>query len=128
MRRGAGDLDTARRIMNNCLVLEVVTGAALMAIFYGFMRPILFAFGASPSTWPYAQAYLQIYLLGTVFNMVSLGMNSFVNAQGFGRRMLHSGAPPCPYKLVNAVISIMIGKVSPTPVSAKEPTPGKRPR
>lgn len=85
IRRGAGDLDTARRIMNNCLVLEVLTGAALMAIFYGFMRPILFAFGASASTWPYAQAYLQIYLLGTVLNMVSLGMNSFVNAQGFGR-------------------------------------------
>lgn len=85
IRRGAGDLDTAKRIMNNCLFMEVVTGAVLMAIFYLFMKPILFTFGASESTWPYAQAYLQIYLLGTLFNMVSLGMNSFVNAQGFGR-------------------------------------------
>ncbi len=85
IRRGAGDLDTARRIMNNCLLMEVLTGAVLMAVFYVFMKPILFTFGASETTWPYAQAYLQIYLLGTIFNMVSLGMNSFVNAQGFGR-------------------------------------------
>ena len=85
IRRGAGDLGTARRIMNNCLFLEVVTGAVLMAIFYLFMKPILFLFGASENTWPYACAYLQIYLLGTILNMVSLGMNSFVNAQGFGK-------------------------------------------
>lgn len=83
--RGQGDLNTARRIMNNCFVLEIVTGAALMAFFYIFMKPILYTFGASDETWPYACAYLQIYLLGTIFNMLSLGLNSFINAQGFGK-------------------------------------------
>lgn len=85
IRRGAGDLGTARRIMNNCLLMEILTGAVLMAVFYIFMKPILFAFGASETTWPYAKEYLEIYLLGTIINMIALGMNSFINAQGFGR-------------------------------------------
>lgn len=83
--RGQGDIATARKIMNNCFVLLVVTAGVLMAFFYVFMKPILYTFGASDETWPYASAYLQIYLLGTVFNMISLGMNSFINAQGFGK-------------------------------------------
>ena len=46
---------------------------------------MLYAFGASDETFPYANEYLTIYLLGTLFVMVSLGMNPFINAQGFGR-------------------------------------------
>src|SRR5699024_10025818 len=42
-------------------------------------------FGASDATFPYADDYMTIYLLGTLFVMVSLGMNPFINAQGFGR-------------------------------------------
>ena len=42
-------------------------------------------FGASESTYGYADQYITIYLLGTIFVMVSLGMNNFINAQGFGK-------------------------------------------
>lgn len=42
-------------------------------------------FGASDQTFPYADEYITIYLLGNVFVMISLGMNHFINAQGFGR-------------------------------------------
>src|SRR5699024_4096799 len=49
-----------------------------------FRRPLLYLFGASDVTYPYADAYITIYLLGTLFVMVSLGMNNFINAQGFG--------------------------------------------
>ena len=51
---------------------------------YIFKEPLLYLFGASDTTYPYADAYLSIYLLGTVFVMISLGMNNFINAQGFG--------------------------------------------
>ena len=98
--RGQGDLSRASRLMNNCFVLEVVTGAGLMAFFYLFMKPILSTFGASDETWPYACAYLQIYLLGTVFNMVALGLNSCVNAQGFGRVGMVTTVAGCAVNLV----------------------------
>lgn len=46
---------------------------------------MLYLFGASDVTFPYADEYLSIYLCGTLFVMISLGMNPFINAQGFGR-------------------------------------------
>mgnify|MGYP002508098784 CR=1 FL=1 len=48
-----------------------------------FRRPILYLFGASDQTYPFARDYLTIYLLGTLFVMIGLGMNPFINAQGF---------------------------------------------
>ena len=55
-----------------------------MGVFYIFMKPILYLLGASDATYPVAASYLQIYLLGTLFIMISSGMNLFINAQGFG--------------------------------------------
>jgi putative MATE family efflux protein len=46
---------------------------------------MLYLFGASDTTYPYAESYLTIYMLGNVFVMISLGMNNFINSQGFGR-------------------------------------------
>ena len=83
--RGRGDLARARRIQGNAFVLLVATGLVLTVLGLIFIRPILYLFGASDATYPYAAAYLRIYLLGTVFVMISLGMNSFINAQGFAR-------------------------------------------
>ena len=48
-------------------------------------RPMLYLFGASDATYPYADAYMTIYLMGTLFVMIGLGMNPFINAQGFGK-------------------------------------------
>ena len=83
--RGAGDLDYARRVMGNSFALLLCFGVALTLILQLWLRPILFAFGASEATWPYAGTYTRIYSLGTIFVMISLGMNSFINAQGFAR-------------------------------------------
>jgi len=46
---------------------------------------MLYLFGASDQTFPYADSYVSIYLLGSVFVMIGLGMNSFINSQGFGK-------------------------------------------
>lgn len=71
--------------MGNSFALLLILGAAATAFFLALKEPILYLFGASSATFPYANDYLTIYLLGTVFVTISLGMNSFINAQGFGR-------------------------------------------
>lgn len=85
MARGRGDNDEAERTMGNAFALLLVIGVAATALLMLVKKPMLYAFGASDETFPYANEYLTIYLLGTLFVMISLGMNPFINAQGFGR-------------------------------------------
>lgn len=84
MARGAGREEDARQVMGNAFSMLMLSGAAAAGLAFVFQRPILFLLGASEATFPYASAYLSIYLLGTLFMMTSLGMNPFINAQGFG--------------------------------------------
>lgn len=83
--RGEGDEEKARRIMGNSCFMLLLTGVLLMVFCQAVKRPILYLFGASDETYPYAASYLTIYLMGTLFVMVSGGMNDFISAQGFGR-------------------------------------------
>ena len=83
--RGRGENEEAERIMGNSFSLLLLFGAALTVLCLIFRRPILYLFGASDVTFPYANDYLTIYILGTLFVMISLGMNPFINAQGFSR-------------------------------------------
>lgn len=84
IERGRGNEREAEYIMGNTFALLVGTGFFLMLIGLLFYEPILYLFGASGATLPYAESYIRIYLLGTVFVMISLGMNPFINSQGFG--------------------------------------------
>lgn len=84
MARGAGEPNRASAIMGNAFTMLVINGIILAILCYLFRRPVLYLFGASDVTYPYADAYLTIYLLGTLFVMISQGMNYFINAQGFG--------------------------------------------
>lgn len=83
MARGAGNDEKAGRIMGNSFALVLISAVILTAVGYIFRRPILFAFGASEASYVYAEQYLNIYLAGTVFSMLSTGMNGYINAQGF---------------------------------------------
>lgn len=49
-------------------------------------KPLLYLFGASDETYPYANEYFSIYIWGSIFVMVGLGMNTFINAQGFAKK------------------------------------------
>ncbi len=84
--RGRGDREEAGRIMGNSMTLLLVSSAALGALTRLIARPVLMALGAEESTIGYALDYLYIYLLGTPLVFVTLGMNPYVNAQGFARR------------------------------------------
>ncbi len=83
MARGRGDDEEAEKILGNSFALLLFSSVFLIAAGYLFHKPILFAFGASEDSFVYASEYLNIYLLGTVFSMISTGMNGYINAQGF---------------------------------------------
>lgn len=83
MARGRGDDREASLVMGNSFVLSVITGFLLMIIVLVFNRPILYAFGASDSTYGYAKEYLEIYALGSIPVLVTLSMTAFINSQGF---------------------------------------------
>lgn len=84
MARGAGEETRAEKIMGNSFSMLLISGLLLAAFCYALEKPLLYLFGASDATYPYARDYIMIYLIGTLFVMVSLGMNTFINAQGFG--------------------------------------------
>jgi len=81
--RGAGDRNRAENIMGNSMTMLLIGSILIMTCCYLWKRPILYAFGASDATYVYADQYLNIYLLGTMFVMVSVGMNNYINSQGF---------------------------------------------
>ena len=85
--RGAGQKERAETILNNTFTALVLSAVVLTAVGYLFRKPILYAFGASDATYVYANAYLTIYLAGTVFSMITTGMNGFINAQGFPKQI-----------------------------------------
>ncbi len=102
--RGRGDNSKAERIMGNSFCLLIVSSLIITAAGYIFKHPLLYLFGASPSTFPHADGYLSIYLAGTVFVMTGLGMNSFINAQGFASTGMAS-------VLIGAVANIILDPV-----------------
>ena len=82
IKLGESDRETAAKLQGLSLSLLLILGVVLTAVFYVFCDPILRLFGASAEALPYASSYLKIYVLGTIPVMISLGMNSFLNAQG----------------------------------------------
>lgn len=104
IHRGKGEDGEAERILGNSLALLLLFGAGLTALGLAFRRPILYLFGASDLTFPYANDYLTIYLLGTLFVMIGLGMNPFINAQGFSRMGMMTVA-------LGAVVNIVLDPI-----------------
>ena len=83
IERGRGNNEEAEAIMGNSFAMMVVVGVILTVVGLVFKRPMLYLFGASDATIGYADSYT-IYLMGNIFVMTGLGMNSFINSQGFG--------------------------------------------
>jgi len=82
---GERKTEQAEKILGNCFSAQLVISAILTAVLLIFNRPLLLAFGASENTIEYACAYMNIYAVGTLFVQLTLGMSSFVTAQGFSK-------------------------------------------
>ncbi len=85
IERGRGDEKKAEQIMGNSLTLLVFFGILLTVAGYFLKTPLLYLFGASDETIPYANAYMDVYLAGNLFVMLGLGMNPFIESQGFAK-------------------------------------------
>ena len=79
---GKGDRKRAEKILGNGVSLLLLFTIFLMLFFYLFQTPLLYLFGASDATIGYASAYINIYLLGTIFVELALGLNTFIISQG----------------------------------------------
>ncbi len=94
---GKGDRDSAEQILGNCFCAQLIISAILTAALFLWNRDFLLAFGASENTIEYGVQYMNIYVIGTVFVQLTLGMNMFITAQGFAK---------------TGMLSVLIGAVS----------------
>lgn len=104
IKMGGGDNKRAEKILGNCFSALIIAAVVLTVVFLIFQRPLLMMFGASENTIGYAMDYLTIYLIGTVFVQISLGMNSFINTQGFAKTGMLTVA-------IGAVLNIVLDPI-----------------
>lgn len=102
--RGKGDLKKAEKIMGNSFLMTLVTGVILILVGFCVKDSLLYALGASKTTFPYANDYISIYLLGSVCVMICLSMNGFINSQGFAKTGMFT-------VLVGAVANLVLDPV-----------------
>ena len=80
---GKGKQDEAENILGNCFILLLASAIVLTITTLVFNEQLLYLFGASANTITYAKDYMEIYALGTIFVVLTLGLNNFISAQGF---------------------------------------------
>ena len=104
IKMGEKNNDEAEKIMSNSFSMLLIIGVSLTIVFLLFKEPILWAFGASETTINYALDYLTIYVMGTLFVQIALGMNTFINTQGFAKIGMFT-------VLIGAVINIALDPI-----------------
>lgn len=90
VKLGQKDYTTARRILGNTVTLNVIIGVAFSVVCLLFLNPILYFFGASAQTLPYARDYMVVILLGNVFSHMYFGMNAVLRAAGKPRHAMYA--------------------------------------
>ena len=85
IRLGEKNTEEAQKILVNCFKSLMITSVIIIVILNLFGTQILMLFGASENTLDYALQYLRIYSWGTIFAQLSVGLNYFINAQGFAK-------------------------------------------
>ncbi|MFR5264644.1 MATE family efflux transporter [Clostridium sp.] len=104
IKMGAQDEDSAEKIISNSFFALIVIAIILTIGFMIFKVPILNAFGASEETIKYAIDYLSIYLIGTIFIQIALGLNPFINTQGFAKISMST-------VMIGAIINIVLDPI-----------------
>lgn len=104
VRMGSGDPEGANRILGSCATLLVILSVIFTVVLQLVKEPMLLLFGATENTLPYALDYLGIYLTGTLFVELSLGLNFFITAQGFSTVGMAT-------VLIGAVVNIVLDPI-----------------
>ncbi|MDD2288717.1 MAG: MATE family efflux transporter [Bacteroidales bacterium] len=82
LRLGQKDYEVANKILGNVLLLNITLGILLSVVMLSFLDPILYFFGASYATIPYARDYMVVILLGNVITHMYFGLNALLRASG----------------------------------------------
>lgn len=101
---GKNDINSAEHALGNCFSLQILISLVLTVVLLLFNEPLLLAFGASENTISYATDYMNIYALGTIFVQMTLGMNMFINTQGFTKTGMLS-------VLIGAIANIILDPI-----------------
>ena len=101
---GKQNKQKAEQILGNSAGLLVLCAVILTVFFSVFKTPILYAFGASDATITYARDYITIYLIGTIFVQLALGLNAYISGQGEAKIAMFS-------VLIGAVLNICLDPV-----------------
>lgn len=101
---GKKDHDTAEKIVGNCFTLLTGLAVILTILFYISAPTLLKLFGASSATMSYATAYARIYILGSFFVLIVLGMNPFITTQGFAKISMMT-------TVIGAIINIILDPI-----------------
>lgn len=104
IKMGEKDNKGAEKIMGNSFSVLLILSLVLTVSFLIFKEDILWAFGASDKTIGYANDYIGIYLIGTIFVQIGLGMNPFINTQGFAKTGMMT-------VMIGAVINIVLDPI-----------------
>ncbi len=104
MRMGEENQEGAENILANCFVMLLGLSAILTGLAIAFREPMLMFFGASEQTFPYANDYLTIYVLGTVFAILTAGLNQFITCQGFANEAMLT-------TVIGAVMNIILDPI-----------------
>ncbi|MEG0575121.1 MAG: MATE family efflux transporter [Anaerovoracaceae bacterium] len=101
---GRKNKEQAERILGNGVTMIVTLSIILSVVIIIAKKPLLYAFGASDITYTYANEYLSIYGLGTIFVMISLGLNNFIICQGQSKTAMIS-------VLIGAALNIILDPI-----------------
>lgn len=101
---GQGNKKRAETILSNAVTMLLFFSIVLMVLFYIIEKPFIYLIGGSDVTYPYARDYLRIYLIGTPFVQIVMGLNPFITAQGRSKVAMGS-------VLIGAVLNIILDPV-----------------
>lgn len=101
---GKGNREGAEKILGNGVTVLILLSIVLTVVFAIFKTPMLYAFGGSDATVVYATQYVNIYLCGTIFVQIAMGLNMFITSQGQAKIGMLS-------ILIGAVINIVLDPI-----------------
>ena len=101
---GQGKKEDAENILGNCFSTLIIIAIILTVTLSLTAEPLLWLFGASENTIPYAMDYMRIYLLGSIFVLIVMGMNPFLTTQGFAKFAMIT-------TVIGAVINIVLDPI-----------------
>ncbi len=104
IKMGEGKRKEAEAILANCFLLMILMAAAMTAAVFFLKDKLLLVFGASETTFPYANTYMTIYAAGSLFAILAMGMNTFISCQGYSKIAMMS-------VLIGAIANILLDPV-----------------